>query len=354
MKNKTFISLIALLLLASISFIGCNDDGGGGSSQALTENDFADNPSLRAVPDKQIIVDFLESPGSDTPQFDTGPVGIDEIPLTYPQTETDTFCWTDDNSEAMDYMVLLDSQGEEVLRVDVNGDCVTDTIEAGDYVMEFHHDGSMSDTLPIFMIPNPDPNQQAMKTDGLFNRFKVVTAKILRGIGNTISNDARAQRPVTTTVDYLLRTNSCQNCDLEGANFSNQRLSSGSYAGSTFRNAFLDNAFFLSVNFTNVNFTGASLGGVFFDGSRLTGAKLTGARLGHPSPGYNCAATDASTWCDGKCVCGPEINLHAACADYVCYRCQHSFPSSPETYPLKTACAVDNSCEATGTCQGEH
>jgi predicted small secreted protein len=29
MKHKTFISLIALLLLASISFIGCNDDGVG-------------------------------------------------------------------------------------------------------------------------------------------------------------------------------------------------------------------------------------------------------------------------------------------------------------------------------------
>ena len=45
-----------------------------------------------------------------------------------------TFCWEDENIDAMHFMLLLDSQGEEVLRVDVNGDCVTDTIEPGDYV----------------------------------------------------------------------------------------------------------------------------------------------------------------------------------------------------------------------------
>jgi uncharacterized protein YjbI with pentapeptide repeats len=275
MKHKTFISLIALLLLAPISLIGCNDNGGGGSSQgtqALTEHDFANNPSLQADPDNQIIVDFLESPSSDTPQYDTGEVGIDEIPLTYPQTETHTFCWTDDNSEAMDYMRLLDSQGEEVLRVDVNGDCVTDTIEAGDYVMELHHDNSTGDPLPIFIIPNPDQNQQAMKTDGLFNGFKVVVAKILRGIQNTISKDARAQT-VQENINTLLSTYSCTGCFLVGADLTGEDL----------RGVDLTRAILVQANLTSTNFTGANLTGADLSALRnptiLTSANFTRATL---------------------------------------------------------------------------
>ena len=149
MKVPTKLLGILAVIIILATATGC-DSGNGSNHQALTENDFVDNPSLRAVPYNQIIVDFLEPPSSDTPKYDTGPMGIDDIPLTYPQTETDTFCWADDNTADMDYMVLLDSQGEEVLRVDVNGDCVTDTIEPGDYVMEFHHDGSTDPPYHIY------------------------------------------------------------------------------------------------------------------------------------------------------------------------------------------------------------
>ena len=63
MKKKTFISFMALLLLASVSIFGCNNDGGGGSSQdarALTENDFVNDPNLFANPEKGVVVVFLE------------------------------------------------------------------------------------------------------------------------------------------------------------------------------------------------------------------------------------------------------------------------------------------------------
>jgi hypothetical protein len=182
--------LAVIIILATAT--GC-DSGNGSNNQALTENDFANNPSLRADPGKQVIVDFLESPSYENPVNDTGPVGIDEIPVTYTKTETRTFCWKDDNIKAMHYMLLLDSQGEEVLRVDVNGDCVTDTIEAGDYVMELHHDGSTGDPLPIFIIPNPDQNQQARETDRLIDRFKLVASNILKRIERTLTKDAKAQ-----------------------------------------------------------------------------------------------------------------------------------------------------------------
>jgi len=63
MKNQTFISFMALLVLASVSFIGCNNDGGGASSQdaqALTERDFFNNPNLSANPEGGVVVVFLE------------------------------------------------------------------------------------------------------------------------------------------------------------------------------------------------------------------------------------------------------------------------------------------------------
>jgi hypothetical protein len=214
---------------------------------------------LRADPEKGVIVDFLEPLDADTPQNDTGDVGTDTIPIRYTRTVEDTFCWKDDNSEAMDYMVLLDSQGEEVLRVDVNGDCVTKRIVTGEYVMDLHHDGSTGDPLPIFIIPNPDQNQQAMKTDGLYNGFKVVVAKILRGIQNTISKDARAQT-VRDYIGHLIVTNSCVDCNLMGASLSDANLS------------------------------GADLFAAHLSGADLTGAILSGAE-----------------WCDGRCPPVDEV-----------------------------------------------
>jgi len=268
------ILFISFLVVMSLGLIGgCSDSGGGNDSQVLTENDFADDPSLQVDPDKQIIVDFLESPDSDTPQNDTGPVGIDEILITYPQTETRTFCWEDDNSEAMDYMVLFDSQEEVVLRVDVNGDCVTDTIESGDYVMELHHDQSMGDPRPIFIIPDLDQNQQAMKTDGLFNGFKVVVAKILTGIQNTISKNARAQT-VQQNITTLLRTNSCVECDL--------------------RDAIMGGA----------NFSGADLRKAVLWYTQFFFADLSGADLRY-------ADLQTATWCNGSCEC--KFPSHGTC-----------------------------------------
>ena len=312
-KSVVFITFLCILSLSLIG--GCSDSGGGNDSQVLTENDFANDPSLQVDPDKQIIVDFLESPDSDTPQNDTGPVGIDEILITYPQTETRTFCWEDDNSEAMDYMVLFDSQEEEVLRVDVNGDCVTDTIESGDYVMELHHDQSMGDPRPIFIIPDLDQNQQAMKTDGLFNGFKVVVAKILTGIQNTISKNARAQT-VQQNITTLLRTNSCVECDLRDA-----IMGGANFSGADLRGADLSGARLAVCNLTGADLSGADLRGAdlqfaVLEDAILRGADLRKAVLWYAQfffadlTGANLISADLryadfqkATWCNGSCEC---------------------------------------------------
>jgi len=110
MKKQTFISFMVLLLLASVSFIGCGSDGGGGSSQdtqALTENDFAEDPSIVAEPTGGVVVTFLEPPDSEEPENDTGEIGVDIIPYTYKRTLNHTFCWEDDDPDAEHFMVLL-------------------------------------------------------------------------------------------------------------------------------------------------------------------------------------------------------------------------------------------------------
>lgn len=82
-KFLLFILLFGFIAIGAIG--GCSNNGGGqDGSQAQTENDFANNPALRDDPERGIVVDFLESPGSEAPEYDTGEVGIDEIPVRYP------------------------------------------------------------------------------------------------------------------------------------------------------------------------------------------------------------------------------------------------------------------------------
>src|SRR3546814_16713266 len=53
---------------------------------------------------------------------DTGETGDDLIPLRYANTLEHTFCWEDDDGNAGHFMELHDSEGSEILRLDVNGE----------------------------------------------------------------------------------------------------------------------------------------------------------------------------------------------------------------------------------------
>jgi len=252
MKNQTFISFLALLLLASVSFIGCDNDGGGGSAQdagALTENDFAHDTGIFANPRGGIVVTFLEHPDSEETENDTGEVGNDVFPLIYTRTLEHTFCWEDDDGEAGHFMELDDSEGNEILSLDVNGECVTEVIEAGDYVMTIYHDGRIETTHPVFIIPNPENNQQARETDGLINRFKVVVSNIVRGIQNAVSKDARAQIP--PALETRIKTGECTGCDLTGADLSFRDLKNVDLTDATLTRAILIGTFLTGIDFSN-------------------------------------------------------------------------------------------------------
>ena len=193
--------------------------------------------------------------------------------------------------------------------------------------MVIHHDGSTGDPLPIFISTNQDQNQQTMKTDELFYGFKVVIARILRGIQNTISKDARAQTPNHPFVT-LLTTNSCQGCYLFKANLYHADLT-----GADLRDADLRRANLNGATLVGADLRGADLRNTNFYAADLTNIKLSVLRKcirGADPRDLDCACTIENrcispvgeerlfahylqraagaifyqaTWCDGQSTC---------------------------------------------------
>jgi len=81
---------------------------------------------LSADPRGGVVVMFMEHPDSEKPDNDTGEVGQDRIPHRYTSTLSHTFCWEDDDGDAERFMELVDSEGNEILKIDVNGECLTE------------------------------------------------------------------------------------------------------------------------------------------------------------------------------------------------------------------------------------
>ena len=293
MKCLGFVLLLGFISLGVIG--GCNNNGGGqNGTQALTENDLAEDPNVFANPVDGVVVTFVEHPDSDKPENDTGEVGNDTIPFAYTRTLTHTFCWEDEDGDAGHFMELDDSDGNEILRIDVNGECVTVVIEAGDYVMTIHHDGKKETTHPVFIIPNPENNQQARETDGLINRFKLFISNILLDLQDTVSKDAKAQ--TTSPLDTLITTGKCIGCDLRKVDLSFRDLVNVDLTGADLRRANLSNSNFTGVEFTGADLTAADLSNSIFIRADFTitdldRALFTGANFG------------GAIWTDGECRC---------------------------------------------------
>lgn len=284
---KNLILYIALILVLPLFILGCDENNNGINGTALTENDFAEDSALKANTELGVIVTLLEAPNSVMLENDTGTVGVDEIPVTFRQQVDQTFCWDADDPDAMDFMEIRDSQGDLVLLVEANGDCVTQVIQPGDYVMIFHHDGRSEDTDPIFIIPDPNDAQQARKSRGLFNRFKQNAANILGGLKSALYNNAIAQ--IEENINTLIKTNNCQDCDLIGANLSGADLkgadltgaivAEADLSGANLQQAILNKTILDKTNLSGADLSGANLQQAILAGSQLIGAKLSGANL---------------------------------------------------------------------------
>jgi len=278
-----------VLLLGFISFgaiVGCNNNGGGGSSQdtqALTENDFSKDPGLSADPTGGVVIIFLEHQDSEKPDNDTGEVGIDRIPHRYTSTLNHTFCWEDDDGDAEHFMELVDSEGNEILKIDVNGECVTAVIEPGDYVMTIHHDGKIEKTHPIFIIPGRSGEQAAQRIDtneGLLKSEKNIYARLINNLHNIITREANAQT-VADNVATLLNTNSCSGCDLQDADLSDADvdLSDAELSEANLSGANLSEVSLCDANLNEADLSGANLNEADLVGTGLFEADLSGAIL---------------------------------------------------------------------------
>jgi len=176
-------------------------------------------------------------------------------------------------------MVIEDSEGNEILRLDV-GDCVTVVLEAGDYLMQIHHDGRIEKTHPIFIVPGQKKTLGAKKEEtipeGIVERAGKVLSNILDELDISIIQTANAGH--NNDLNTLLSTNSCVRCDLTGANLVGANLFQANLGGAVLADA----------NLTGAGLVDAILRGAFLNGANLTEANLIGADL------------SGATWCDGN------------------------------------------------------
>ena len=221
MKNS-ILSIAVFLILTSL-ILGCDDNNNSIDAAALTENNFVEDTAVRADPEEGVVVTFLEHPMSEDEGNDTGELGVDEVPYTYPETVEQTICWEDEDADATHYAELRNGEGSTILTIEANGECVNQVIEAGEYVMFIHHDQRIEDTFSIFLIPDQEDEEQVRETEELFNRFKKIVKSTLNSIDIALHEEARAQT-VEEKIETLIKTNNCDGCNLMGAKFKKHEI----------------------------------------------------------------------------------------------------------------------------------
>lgn len=252
---NNIITLLSVFLIVALISACDNDSETQELLRALTENDFAADQELRIDPNNRVLATFLENPGSDNQGNDTGEKGMDIIPVSYPVTTNQTFCWEDENEDSTHNMVLLDDQGVEILDLQVNGDCVTSEIEAGNYEIILTHDNLSELTHPVFFQPQEEETEVAKKQNN--NHF---IAKLLNNFSYFLEfpESSYAQTPLDNKT-ILLMTNACVNCNLSGVNLASVNLTSADLTGADLSGANLQNASLGGVKFNNANLKNANL-----------------------------------------------------------------------------------------------
>lgn len=256
MKNKTFISLISLLLFTGVSIMGCGSDSGPTGSRVtkrvLTENDFADDPSLECDAEVDTCITFLESPFSNGVESDTGEIGIDIIPINFRSTVNLTLCWEDDNEDAEHIAMLVNSEGSEILFLQTNNDCVSVIVEAGKHELIFAHDEKTEEETTVYL--RPINNGDSESNGSVLNFIQYLVSK------------AFAQTP--TNLEVLLRDNACPKCDLKGVNLNGKDISFDDITGAMLNGASMIGTQLYQTKIGGADFTDADLSSaLWIDGS---------------------------------------------------------------------------------------
>jgi uncharacterized protein YjbI with pentapeptide repeats len=112
----------------------------------------------RARSHHAVVVQLSHPQSAPHPTNPDGTSGRHAIPYEFPHTRVHRFCIQDDDGRRH-RMVLTDAAGNHVLSVTAGEECVTATIQAGQYTATLHHDGrgTPSDVNTVFIRPQVEP-----------------------------------------------------------------------------------------------------------------------------------------------------------------------------------------------------
>ena len=302
--------LMLALLLSLLA--GC----GGGSDpvipKALTEHDFAADPSLR-LDAGSVGVTFLESKGAaPATSGDTGLTGTDEFPLRIAEQTTFTYSIdTADKTVELVKMIRL-AGNEEVFAINAARSRATVTLEPGDYKLIVYSSYTVAEAngethRAVFLHDStlaPAPVQAAMNT-GVPRKsvLAVDTAKqILISTGRCIGCDLTSANLYGA---YLPNANlanaNLTKADLSSANMTKADLTNANLYGGYLRNANLDSA-----NLINASLAWANLTNAILTNANLTNANLDSAHLG--SANMTKADLTGAIWTDGRICAANSIS----------------------------------------------
>ncbi len=318
---------VAILVCFSVALTNCGSSSSSSVEDTATrscsetldvaihEHSLYDNANLCASSDKVVVVEF-EHENAEQHDQDSGEAGVDVIPYKIENDGAYTFRFEDDDNNPH-YAMMKDSSGNQVFRIEANGEAVSMDLQAGSYNLFLYHAGSK--TVSLFIQPD--------------------SASASRSNGETLFSEADLKK--------LLSTDSCKGCDLRDADLSHANLNSANLRRAQLWNADLTGAdlgyaeldganlfeanltganlyqvdmdgasSLTSANLTNANLTNANLNGVDIRYANLTNANLTNAFLIGADLKYanltraNLTGSDltgadlySATWTDGKKIC---------------------------------------------------
>jgi hypothetical protein len=245
--------LFSLVFTAGIiyffSISGCKDiltnTTGENVFQARSEQEFATNRELRAVPGAVIAVqlEYLNSPQNDSLR-DTGPIGEDIIPIRFTEN---SHCTIQFASSAYFDVFLVNSETGAYIYYLYPGATYADVdIPAGDYLMHFKtYTDYSTDSANAKQIIFVQPSANTTGNNSSPNNFNIV-----------ISNSG------------------CIDCDLSGVNLQNMMLN-----GMNLNGAKLNKANLSHTNLNNAHLNRVNLNEAYFYQSLIMSADLSNSSL---------------------------------------------------------------------------
>ena len=261
MNSRNYFQLSAIAIVAifiSAFFItACHDDNDNSTilqKETLTEQDFFNNPDLRANPEAGLVAAFLEPSSASENDNLTGELGYDVIKYRYDRALNHRFCFIHSDDGSKHSIRLQDTEGSVILSTEAEGDCVSARVEEGHYELVLTHGEHIDAIDNIFLITVPDSQEFGMRESINQNSF----AELFESIRNLFTKEAIAQTTDDNVVT-LVSTNSCVGCDLSGVDLTGND--------------------FTSANLTGANLSGSNLSGVSLSEAVLLTANLSGADL---------------------------------------------------------------------------